>query len=321
VVKDHAIAVFAPSLILTVTIEQRGEEDADLHLHAGAQGFWVARMAAELGARVTLCTALGGETGRVLEGLVADEGVDLAVSPCAEPNGAYVHDRRSGDRRPIVEIPAQPLSRHEIDDLYGMTFARALDSEVIVLTGPQHPNVIDGEIYQRLASDARANGVCVVADLTGEPLERALRGGVSLLKLSDSELEDMSLAADHALQGLIEAAETLHDRGAASVVVSRASEPTIALVDGDCVKVIGPRVTAADTHGTGDSMTAAAAVGISRGLSLSDSLRLAAAAGTVNATRHGLGTGTAAEIERLEAHMRIEPLDDAGEGAPASDGR
>lgn len=103
------------------------------------------------------------------------------------------------------------------------------------------------------------------------------------------------------------------------MVISRAAEPAIALVDGAWVQVSGPRVTAADTHGTGDSMTAAAAVGIARGLSPADALRLAAAAGAVNATRHGLGTGTLAEIERLEAHVRIESLTGAGEGAPRAD--
>jgi 1-phosphofructokinase len=308
--------VFAPSLLLTVTIERRGEEDAELHLHAGAQGLWVARMAAELGASVTLCTALGGETGRVLEALVEDERVELAASPSGEANGSYVHDRRSGDRLPIVEVPGHPLSRHEIDDLYGVTFARALDSQVLVLTGPQHPNVIGGEIYRRLASDAGANGLSVVADLTGDPLEAALDGGVSLLKLSDSELVDSGFAADRSPEALLKAAQALNARGASNVVVSRAAEPAIALVDGRPVQVIGPHLTAADAHGTGDSMTAAAAVGIARGLPLADALRLAAAAGAVNAMRHGLGTGTAAEVERLEAHVRIEPLTRGGERAP-----
>ena len=55
-------------------------------------------------------------------------------------------------------------------------------------------------------------------------------------------------------------------------------------------------------------MTAAAAVGLGTGPLASRGLRLAAAAGAVNAMRHGLGTGTAAEIERLEAHVRIDPL-------------
>jgi 1-phosphofructokinase len=309
------LVVFAPALVLTVTIERRGEDDAELHLHAGAQGFWVARMAAELGASVTLCTALGGETGRVLEALVADERVELAASPCSEANGSYVHDRRSGDRLSIVEIPGQPLARHEIDDLYGITFARTLDSDVLVLTGPQHATVIGGEIYGRLASDARANGVSVVADLTGDPLEGAVRGGLSLLKLSDSELEDGGLAANRSPDALLKAAETLNVRGAANIVVSRAADPAIALVDGRPVQVIGPQLTAADAHGTGDSMTAAAAVGIARGLSLAGALRLAAAAGAVNAMRHGLGTGAAAEIERLETHVRIEPLARTGERA------
>lgn len=72
-------------------------------------------------------------------------------------------------------------------------------------------------------------------------------------------------------------------------------------------------------------MTAGAAVGIARGLSLADALRMAAAAGAVNAMRHGLGTGTASEIERLKAHVRIEPLTPSEERAPtqatAADGQ
>jgi 1-phosphofructokinase len=99
-------------------------------------------------------------------------------------------------------------------------------------------------------------------------------------------------------------------------VISRAAEPAIALVDGRYVQIVGPSVTAADERGTGDSMTAAAAVGIARGLSATDALRLATAAGAVNAMRHGLGTGTAAEIERVESHVRFEPLTHDGEAVP-----
>lgn len=92
-------------------------------------------------------------------------------------------------------------------------------------------------------------------------------------------------------------------------MISRAADPAIAVVDGEVMQVVGPRITAADTHGTGDSMTAAAAVGLGRGLPLVDVLRLAGAAGAVNATRHGLGTGSASEIEQLEAHVRVESFE------------
>ena len=39
--------MFAPFPVLTVTIEQRGNGD-DIHVHAGGQGFWIARMLATL---------------------------------------------------------------------------------------------------------------------------------------------------------------------------------------------------------------------------------------------------------------------------------
>ena len=76
-----SIAVFAPSPVLTITAEA-GADQPEIHLHAGGQGFWVARMAALLGAEVMLCCALGGEAGRVLRPVIEAE---AAVSPGGEP--------------------------------------------------------------------------------------------------------------------------------------------------------------------------------------------------------------------------------------------
>ena len=57
--------VFAPTAMLTVTIERPADE-VELHLHAGGQGVWQARMIRSLGVPVTLCAAVGGEIGTVL---------------------------------------------------------------------------------------------------------------------------------------------------------------------------------------------------------------------------------------------------------------
>ena len=63
-----------------------------------------------------------------------------------------------------------------------------------------------------------------------------------------------------------------------------------------------------DERGAGDSMFAAIGVGLARGMGLPDALRIGAAAGALNATRRGLGTGTQQEIERLAAHVTLRPL-------------
>ena len=72
------VAVFAPSPLLTVTIEP-GSDRPEVHLHAGGQGVWVGRLAATLGADVVLCCAVGGEPGRVLRALVEAEPFTLTT--------------------------------------------------------------------------------------------------------------------------------------------------------------------------------------------------------------------------------------------------
>ena len=55
-------------------------------------------------------------------------------------------------------------------------------------------------------------------------------------------------------------------------------------------------------------MFAALGVGLGSGSGLVDALKVAVAAGALNATRRGLGTGTRDEIERLSRHVDVHPL-------------
>ena len=306
---EARIAVFAPSPVLTVTIES-GPDRPEVHLHAGGQGFWVARLAATLGADVVLCCALGGEPGRVLGGLIEAEPLTLRAADADTPNGVYVHDRRSGERLEVVNVASRPLARHASDELYGIALGAGLDADVILVTGCQPTDVVDADLYRRLVSDLRANRKLVIADLTGAPLRAALDGGVELLRLSDEELVSERYAASYEDRDIAAGAHRLHEAGARYVLVSRGPAPAV-LIDGDLgaaqVDLVGPRFEALDRHGTGDSMFAATGVGLARGLGVIDALRLGAAAGALNATRRGLGTGTRQEIERLAAHVRVTP--------------
>ena len=85
------------------------------------------------------------------------------------------------------------------------------------------------------------------------------------------------------------------------------------------IDLIGPVFEALDRRGTGDSMFAATGVGLARGLSMVDALRLGTAAGALNATRRELGTGTREEIERLASHVRVRPTLAALDGPPGED--
>jgi 1-phosphofructokinase len=303
------LAVFAPSPLVTVTFE-KGDGVPEIHFHAGGQGIWVARLAGALGARVILATTLGGESGRVLSAVLDAPGVTVHAVPIASPNGVYVHDRRSGRRRAIIKVPAPRLQRHEVDDLYGVALADALAARTCCLTGPQHPGVLDPDVYRRLAADLRGNGVIVVADLTGRALDAALGGGIDVLKLSAEELVATGWATSQDSTALARALVELRRAGADTVIASRGADGALVLNDDRLLELGGLSVTPADPRGTGDSMVAALAVSLAEGRSLDDALRRGAAAGVLNATRRGLGTGTRAEIEQIAPLVRLTELAD-----------
>ena len=307
------VAVVAPSPGLEITVEP-GDE---IHLHARGQGFWVARMVARLGVPVTLCCALGGETGQVLRALVAREQVELRAVAAGSGNGAYLHDRRGGEDRTVVATAARPLQRHEADDLFGAALAQGLSAAVTVLTGTDPAGLVDARFYHRLANDLRRNGRAVIADLSGEALEAILGTKVRLLKCSDAELAAEGRAAT-GQAGIAAWMRQANTRGAASVVVSRAAEPTLALLEGQLVAAHFPVTRTGDSRGAGDSLTAGIAATLAAGGDLREALRLGTAAGTLNAARRGLGTGRREDIAAVAWQVALVSLE-PGPGPAAAD--
>ncbi|MFE0593321.1 1-phosphofructokinase family hexose kinase [Micromonospora echinospora] len=307
---DDRVMVFAPAPLLTVTIEQQADA-VELHLHPGGQGVWQARMIASLGVPVTLCVALGGEVGDALHKLLTEEDVTVRSVFRQSGSGWYVHDRRDGSRAEIAEFAGAPMVRHDIDELYTVALTEGLRAPVSVLSGPADPSVVDPDIYRRLAADLSANDAVVVADLSGDYLKAVVEGGVALLKVSHEELLDDGLAEDDSVESLLAAGRRLQEQGATSVLISRAGEPSLGLLDGHgTVEVHVPKLELADHRGAGDSMTAGVAAVLARGGDLDEAVRTGAAAGALNVTRHGLGTGRAEAVRELVGRVRLAPLDD-----------
>lgn len=307
------VCVLAPTPLLTVTIEPPTSEEShpEVHVHAGGQGLWVGRMAVSLGAEVVVCGPFGGETGTVLAHLAEVERLRVRPTAYAGGNGAYVHDRRDGDRREIAETPPHPLDRHELDDLYGTVLVEAMDADITVLTGADPPRILPAAVVGRLARDLRAAGQTVVADLSGRAAAAFADAGGAVLKISHEELLDGGFADSDSLEDLRDGARRLVERGLEAVVVSRAGEPVLIVTAKEVREVSPPPITVVDHRGAGDSMTAGIAVGLGRGLTLAEAVRLGAAAGALNVTRRGLGTGRREQIERFARRVVVRPADES----------
>ncbi len=301
------VAVFSPNPLLGVTLERRGDLD-DVHLHAGGQGVWVARMAAEAGATPVLCGLAGGETGEVLTGLLERLPGERRLVASAGASGCYVVDRRDGERRLVGQSFATPASRHEVDDLVSETVAAALAADLLVVCNAFPADAVPLEVYEQLVSDARANGRPVLVDLSSPRLERALAGGPDLVKLNDWELAQYVCGPVEWPDGLRAAAERLLEAGAGSVIVTRGGEPALALRDGRAWELRPPALPSGHREGCGDTMMGALAAAWVRAEPWPDALVGPAAAGAANFLRTGLGTGHADVVADLATRVEVREL-------------
>jgi 1-phosphofructokinase len=301
------ISVLAPSPLFTVTIEREPSGSDAVYFHAGGQGFWVSRMIRNLGAIPILCGPFGGETGTILKTLIESEAIRTVPVAVAAWNGGYVQDRRTGERQTLANMPHPHLNRHEIDDVFDTALAQGFRTGTLVLTGTARGYMFPPEFYRNLAKDLGDNGVTVIADLSGPNL-RALAGGIDFLKVSHLELIENGYCADDSKDAIFGALAELRATGARNIIISCAEAPALSLVDGQAFEVVPPKFQPLDFRGAGDSMTAALAYARAMKLDTDHSLRLAAAAGALNVTRHGLGTGQLSDIQEIATHVQVRKL-------------
>lgn len=304
------VLVFAPAPTMTVTIEDL-HGDADVHVHVGGQGVWQARMLTALGIDVVLTCTVTGEVGRLVRHLLDDEGFEVVAIERQGVSPAYVHDRRGGERVAVVEEDGERLERHALDDLYSATLREAPKADLVILSGPDGDDVLEPDVYRRLASDVRALGTPVLVDLAGPRLEAALEGGVDALKVSHEELAADGRVDDGDDEAqLVAAARELHASGIGLVAVTRADAGSIVVGDGGTWRVSAPGLEPVDTRGAGDSYAAGVAAVLAAGGAHDDAIRMGAAAGAVNATRRGLGTGDAEAIRAIAEQVQLDEIEE-----------
>ena len=312
------------TLTLNPTIDGASDADTIRPLHKirtsnerfapGGGGINVARAVKALGGEATAIYLAGGATGKVLEALVTDAGLDAQLIPIAAPTriAHAVFERSSGlEYRFVPEGPEVSSAEWAAC----RTAVRERCWDYLVASGSLPP-AAPVEAYAELAAIARHREARLVLDSSGAALRAALEERVFLVKPSLGELESL---VGHGLESdelRFAAAEELVASGRAAVVaLSLGHEGALLVTRAEKLRLRPPPVEARSAVGAGDAFVGAMTLALARGWPASDAFAYGVAAGTAAVAAPGHEPVRLRKVERLYRALS-RPRADTPAGAP-----
>ncbi|MFF4491814.1 1-phosphofructokinase family hexose kinase [Streptomyces sp. NPDC001544] len=267
----------------------------------GGKGVNVARVLAALGHEVTATGFAGGATGRVVRERLADTpGVVDALVPVggATRRTIAVVDELGGDTTQLNE-PGPQITHAEwaaFQDAYGRLLGSA---SAVALCGSLPPGVPVGA-YAGLIRTARAAGVPVLLDTSGEPLRRGVAARPDVVKPNAEELAELTGSHDP-----LRATQDARRRGAHAVVASLGAEGLLAVTPEGRWRAAPPTRLHGNPTGAGDSTVAGLLSGLVEGLPWPDRLTRAVALSAASVVAPVAGEFDRAAYEELVGRVAV----------------
>ncbi|WP_430377772.1 1-phosphofructokinase family hexose kinase [Streptomyces sp. B1-3] len=218
----------------------------------GGKGLNVARVLAALGHEVTVTGFTGGATGRtVQEQLTAVPGLVDALVPVtgATRRTIAVVDERSGDTTQLNE-PGPTVSAAEWSAFQEAYEDLVPSVSAVALCGSLPPGVPVGA-YAALIRTAKAAGVPVLLDTSGEALRRGVAARPDIVKPNADELAELTGSHDP-----LRATQDTRRRGARAVVASLGRSGLLAATPEGRWRATPPAPVHGNPTGAGDAVVA-----------------------------------------------------------------
>ncbi len=275
---------------------------------AGGKGLNVSRVAAQLGESVTAMGFVGGHTGRYFESLVTQRGITRAFTNIAAEmrNCINCWDLSCGQSTEYLETGA-PVTAEEADRFMA-DFAALLPSADVVAISGSLPRGIPADFYATLVRMCRDAGKLVLLDTSGASLRNALPARPDFVKPNTDEIASLLDFTPRTRAEQVETVLTLHRNGIACAALSLGAEGVLVACGQGVYQGIPPSIKPKNTVGCGDSMVAGFAVGMARGLSVTEQIRLAVAVATASALSIGTGEYAKDDLDSILPRVQIHNL-------------
>ena len=253
---------------------------------AGGGGINVSKAIAKLGGNSLCIHTSGGSAGIMLEEIILKDGIENKVIPTQNwTRENFIAFENTTKAQYRFGFPGNELLEDEKQNV--IETIKEINTKYLVLSGSLNEG-LPTDFYQTIAEIAKAMGIKVIVDTSGEPLRKVLEKGVYLIKPNIGELAKLIGVERLELSEAEKAAKTLIENGAAEiVVVSLGTQGAILVSKEQNEFVKAPKVTKKSTVGAGDSMVGGMVWALSQNKTLKEVIQWGVSCGTAATMNEG----------------------------------
>ena len=274
----------------------------------GGKGLNVSKPASIYGAEVVATGFAGGHAGAYIEDALKPFGIRSAFYHVDAESRSCINiwDEVNQVQTEFLE-PGFTLTEEDFAGFEAKFRQLVQEAKVVAMSGSV-PKGLDGTAYQRLVKIVKEAGIPVILDTSGKLLEMGIEAIPTMIKPNIDEIRMLTGKRCDDISEIIEAARAIHERGVKIVAVSLGADGSLAVGDDGIFRARVPKIDAVNTVGCGDSMIAGFALGLSKGLPLEETLRLASAISAAAAMREETGFFVMEDMEKLLPQIEITRL-------------
>lgn len=253
---------------------------------AGGGGINVSKAIAKLGGNSLCIHTSGGSAGIMLEEIILKDGIENKVIPTQNwTRENFIAFENTTKAQYRFGFPGNELLEDEKQKV--IETIKGINTKYLVLSGSLNEG-LPIDFYQTITEIAKAKGIKVIVDTSGEPLRKVLEKGVYLIKPNIGELAKLIGVERLELSEAENAAKTLIENGAAEIVVVSLGTQGAILVSKEQIEFVkAPKVTKKSTVGAGDSMVGGMVWALSQNKTLKEIIQWGVSCGTAATMNEG----------------------------------
>jgi len=281
---------------------------ASVRLDAGGKGINVSKVIKNLGSKSKAMGIISGTSGKFIKDYLDGINIlnDFVFTEGETRTNIKVVDMINHTNTDINEAGPE-VSLKDLNEVSDKVFNNINSEDIIILSGSV-PSNVDKKIYGDWIAKAKEKGAKAILDADGELLKYGVLAGPYLVKPNIDELEGMFNKKINGVHETAEIAKGLLEYGIIIVAVSLGSAGAVFVTKEKSIYARGLKVDVKSTVGAGDSMVAALAYSMEKGLSFEDTVKLAVATGAANVMTSGTEASDIKTIIELEEQVEFEYL-------------